>query len=163
MASKTSTRERRRGRGGKGERLSSEFSLGVFWQIYVFYDGGNFDVNNGEDGGRLSGAIDGDRWRFELEEEITSSLLPSFPPSLLPPFLLPSPFGRLILGVTAMLARSSSRRRRRFVVVRLEILGRPARSTQFAGFGAATLYDTIRAFAQSSFKMATHPFITAKI
>ena len=27
----------------KGGRLWSEFSLGVFWQIYVFYDGGDRD------------------------------------------------------------------------------------------------------------------------
>ena len=74
-----------------------------------------------EDGGRLSGAIDGDRWRFELEEEITSSDL--LPPSLLLSF--PLPFGRLILGVTAMLARSLVVVR--FVVVRLGILGRRAR------------------------------------
>ena len=127
MASKTSTRERRRGRGGKGERLSSEFSLGVFWQIYVFYDGGNFEVNNGEDGGRRGGggAIDGDRWRFELEDEITSLSLPlSF---------LPSPFRSFNFGSYCH-ARSSSRD------------FRPAGATrraQFAGFGAATLYDTL--------------------
>ena len=46
-----------------------------------------------------AGAIDGDRWRFELEEEITSSSSSSS--SL--------PFGRLILGVTAMLARARRR------------------------------------------------------
>ena len=148
MASKTSTRERRRGRGGKGERLSSEFSLGVFWQIYVFYDGGNFEVNNGEDGGRRGGAAaaaqsmvtDGvSSWKTKLHP--SPSLSPSFP----------LPFGRLILGVTAMLAR------------RRGILGRPARRGAHNLPDLEQLHYTIRSFAQSSFKMATHPFITAKI
>ena len=84
-----------------------------------------------EDGGRLSGAIDGDRWRFELEEEITSSVL-LLPPSLLLSFplsLLPSPFWSFNFGSYCH-ARSlvvAAAAAVRFVVVRLEILGRPAR------------------------------------
>ena len=99
MASKTSTRERRRGRGGKGERLSSEFSLGVFWQIYVFYDGGNFEVNNGVDGGRHGGAAAAQSMVTDGVSSWKTKLHPPLPPSL------PLPFGRLILGVTAMLDR----------------------------------------------------------
>ena len=88
MASKQSTRDPTTNEGEDGQTIefSLSLSLGVFWQIYVSYDGSNIEVNNGVAG---ACAIDGDRWRrFELEEEITS---PPPPPSPLPPLLLSSP------------------------------------------------------------------------
>ena len=115
-----------------------------------------------EDGGRLSGAIDGDRWRFELEEEITSSDL--LPPSS--PSLLPSPFWSFNFGSYCH-ARSLARRR-------------PFRCSASRDFGAAgaarrgphnlpdleQLHYTIR-YALSRRAVLkwplTHPFITAQI